>query len=152
MNTSILGRNSHIELYQADSGETEISVKLEDDTVWLSLNQISDLFQRDKSVISRHIGNVFKEEELAREATVAKYATVQIEGGREVERAIEYFNLDVIISVGYRIKSQRGTQFRIWANKVLKDYLVRGFAINEQRLSQEIQQLKNLQESVKLLL
>ena len=83
MNTSILDRNSHIELYQADSGETEISVKLEDDTVWLSLNQISDLFHRDKSVVSRHIWNVFKEEELVREATVAKYATVQIEGGRE---------------------------------------------------------------------
>ncbi|MEN8139513.1 MAG: RhuM family protein [Bacteroidota bacterium] len=145
-----MDRNSHIELYQADSGETKISVKLEDDTVWLSLNQMSDLFQRDKSVVSRHIGNVFKEEELVREATVAKYATVQIEGGREVERAIEYFNLDVIISVGYRIKSQRGTQFRIWANKVLKEYLVKGFTINEQRLSQEVQQLKNLQESVKL--
>ena len=141
MNTSILDRNSHIELYQAESGETEISVKLEDDTVWLSLNQISDLFQRDKSVVSRHIRNVFKEEELVREATVAKYATVQTEGGREVERAIEYFNLDVIISVGYRIKSQRGTQFRIWANKVLKEYLVKGFTINEQRLSQEVQQL-----------
>lgn len=143
--------NSHIELYQSESGETEITVKLENDTVWLSLNQMSDLFQRDKSVISRHIGNVFKEQELVREATVAKYATVQIEGGREVERAIEYFNLDVIISVGYRIKSQRGTQFRIWANQVLKEYLVKGFAINEQRLTQEVQQLKNLQESVKLL-
>lgn len=143
--------NSHIELYQSESGETEITVKLENDTVWLSLNQMSDLFQRDKSVISRHIGNVFKEQELVREATVAKYATVQIEGVREVERAIEYFNLDVIISVGYRIKSQRGTQFRIWANQVLKEYLVKGFAINEQRLTQEVQQLKNLQESVKLL-
>ena len=115
------------------------------------MNQISELFKRDKSVISRHIGNAFKEQELVREATVAKYATVQIEGGREVERTIEYFNLDVIISVGYRIKSHRGTQFRIWANQVLKEYLVKGFAINEQRLSQEVQQLKNLQESVKLL-
>lgn len=151
MITSILERNSHIELYHADSGETEIFVKLEDDTVWLSLNQLSELFRRDKSVISRHIGNIFKEGELVREATVAKYATVQMEGGREVERAIEYFNLDVIISVGYRIKSQRGTQFRIWANKVIKEYLVKGFTINEQRLSQEVQQLKNLQESVKLL-
>jgi prophage maintenance system killer protein len=144
-------RNSHIELYQAESGHTEISVKLEEGTVWLSLNQMSDLFLRDKSVISRHIGNIYREKELVRKATVAKYATVQTEGGREVERAIEYFNLDVIISVGYRIKSKRGTQFRIWANKVIKEYLVEGFIINERRLSQEIQQLKNLQESVKLL-
>lgn len=117
-------RNSHIELFQAESGDTEIFVKLEDDTVWLSLNQMSDLFLRDKSVISRHLGNIYKEKELVREATVAKYATVQIEGGRDVERAIEFFNLDVIISVGYRIKSQRGTQFRIWANKVLKEYQI----------------------------
>lgn len=146
-----MARSSHIELYQVESGDTEISVRLEDDTVWLSLNQMSDLFQRDKSVVSRHIGNIYKEKELVRKATVAKYATVQVEGGREVEREIEYFNLDVIISVGYRIKSQRGTQFRIWANKVLREYLVKGFSINEQILSQEVQQLKELQESAKLI-
>ena len=144
-------RKSHIELYQLDSGDTELSVRLEEDTVWLSLNQMSDLFQRDKSVISRHIYNIYKEKELVRKATVAKYATVQFEGEREIERKIEYFNLDVIISVGYRIKSRRGTQFRIWASKVLRDFLVKGFAINEKRISQEIQQLKELQESAKLL-
>ena len=144
-------RKSHIELYQLDSGDTELSVRLEEDTVWLSLNQMSDLFQRDKSVISRHIYNIYKEKELVRKATVAKYATVQFEGEREIERKIEYFNLDVIISVGYRIKSKRGTQFRIWASKVLRDFLVKGFAINEKRISQEIQQLKELQESAKLL-
>ena len=144
-------RKSHIELYQLDSGDPELSVRLEEDTVWLSLNQISDLFQRDKSVISRHINNIYKEKELVRKATVAKYATVQFEGEREIERKIEYFNLDVIISVGYRIKSRRGTQFRIWASKVLRDFLVKGFAINEKRLSQEIKQLKELQESAKLL-
>lgn len=143
--------NSHIELYQVESGDTKISVILENDSVWLSLNQMSDLFKRDKSVVSRHIGNIYREKELVRKATVAKYATVQIEGGREVEREIEYFNLDVIISVGYRIKSQRGTQFRIWANRVIKEYLIKGFSINEHRLSQEIQQLKELQESVKLM-
>ena len=144
-------RKSHIELYQLDSGDTELLVRLEEDTVWLSLNQMSDLFQRDKSVISRHINNIYKEKELVRKATVAKYATVQFEGEREIERKIEYFNLDVIISVGYRIKSKRGTQFRIWASKVLRDFLVKGFAINEKRISQEIQQLKELQESAKLL-
>ncbi len=146
-----MDRKSHIELFKLESGETEISVKLEDDTVWLSLNQMSDLFQRDKSVISRHINNIYKEQELVRKATVAKYATVQIEGNREIERLIEHFSLDVIISVGYRIKSHRGTQFRIWASKVLNDFLVKGYTLNEKRLSQEIQQLKELQNSAKLL-
>jgi prophage maintenance system killer protein len=112
---------------------------------------MSDLFKRDKSVISRHISNIYKEEELVRTTTVAKFATVQMEGGREVQREIEYFNLDVIISVGYRVKSRRGTQFRIWANKVIREYLVKGFSINEQRLSQEIRMLKELQESAKLI-
>lgn len=143
--------NSDIKIYQIEDGKTEINVQLDNDTVWLSLNQMVDLFERDKSVVSRHIRNVFKENELSREATVAKYATVQKEGGREVERNIEFFNLDVIISVGYRIKSQRGTQFRIWANRVLKDYLIKGYALNESRLSQENEQLKELQESVKIL-
>ncbi len=112
--------------------------------------QLTDLFQRDKSVISRHINNIFKEKELNLGATVANFATVQLEGGREVERNIEFFNLDVIISVGYRIKSQRGTQFRIWANKILKDFLIKGYSINEQRLRQQNEQLRELQESVKL--
>jgi len=143
--------NSYIELYQVESREPEISVRLDNDTVWLNLNQLTDLFQRDKSVISRHISNIYKEKELIRKATVAYFATVQIEGDREVERSIEFFNLDVIISVGYRVRSQRGTQFRIWANKILKDYLIKGFSINEKRLTQENQQLKELQKSVKLL-
>jgi hypothetical protein len=102
-------------------------VKLQKDTVWLNLNQMSILFDRDKSVVSRHIQNVYKEGELEDTATVAKFATVQDEGGRTIERNLEYYNLDVIISVGYRIKSQRGTQFRIWATQVLKDHLESGF-------------------------
>ena len=142
--------NSYIELYQIESGETVISVRLENETVWLNLNQLTELFQRDKSVISRHINNIFKEQELRREATVANFATVQIEGGREVERSIEFFNLDAIISVGYRIRSKRGTQFRIWANKVIKEYLIKGYALDQKRLSQENELLRNLQDSVKL--
>ena len=142
---------SQIEIYKIKGGKTEISVKLEGETVWLSLNQLTDLYQRDKSVISRHINNVFKEGELKRNSTVAKFATVQTEGGRSIERNIEYFNLDVIISVGYRIKSKRGTEFRIWANKILKDYLIKGFALNEKRLTLENKQLKDLQKSVKIL-
>lgn len=142
---------SNITIYQSEDGHTQLNVQLDRDTVWLSLNQMMDLFERDKSVISRHISNIFKEKELAKEGTVAKYATVQTEGSREVERVIEYFNLDVIISVGYRIKSKRGTQFRIWANKVIKDFLIKGYAINEKRLSQQNEKLKELQDSVKIL-
>jgi hypothetical protein len=104
--------DSDLILYLTEDGRTRLQVRLEGETVWLSLNQMADLFQRDKSVISRHIKNVFKEGELEAEATVAKSATVQTEGGKQVTREIEFYNLDVIISVGYRVKSQRGTQFR----------------------------------------
>jgi prophage maintenance system killer protein len=143
--------NSQIEIYRIEDGNTEISVNLDGDTVWLSLNQLAELFQRDKSVISRHINNIFKENELEKMSTVANFATVQTEGAREIERQIEYFNLDVIISVGYRIKSKRGTQFRIWANKILKEYLIKGYSINEKHLLKQNELLKEFQESVKLL-
>lgn len=116
-------------LYQPDSS-ISIEVLMEADTVWLSLGQMSMLFDRDKSVISRHIRNIYSEGELQKEATVAKNATVQDENGRRVVRQIEYYNLDVIISVGYRVKSLRGTQFRQWANSILKEYLLKGYAIN----------------------
>lgn len=125
-----MNTDGEIILYQSDDA-TEIEVRIEDETVWLTLNQMSSLFDRDKSVISRHIRNVFDEGELDKNSTVAKIATVQFEGGKEVLRQIEYFNLDVIISVGYRVKSKRGTQFRIWASRILKDYLMRGYAVNQ---------------------
>ena len=119
-----------IVLYRQD--ETfQLEVHLQDETVWLSLNQMAQLFDRDKSVISRHIRDIYKENELQREATVAKNATVQKEGHREIVRQIKYYNLDVIISVGYRVKSQRGVQFRQWANRVLKEYLLRGYVFNQ---------------------
>jgi hypothetical protein len=127
--------NSQIIIYQTEDGQTKVDVRVENDTVWLSLNQIADLFQRDKSVISKHIKNVFEEGELNREdSTVANFATVQNEGKRQVERQVEFFNLDVIISVGYRVKSHRGTQFRIWATKRLKEYIVKGFTLDDERL------------------
>jgi len=122
--------------YQSEDGRIRLQVRVQQETVWLSLNQMADLFQRDKSVISRHITNVFDEGELAREATVAKSATVQTEGGKQVTRDIEFYNLDVIISVGYRVKSQRGTQFRIWATQRLREYIVKGFAMDDERLKQ----------------
>lgn len=109
-------------------------MKLQNDTVWLSLDQMAELFQRNKSTISRHIKNVLEDGELQEEATIANFATVQNEGTRKVERVIAYYNLDMIISVGYRVHSYRGVQFRIWATKVLKEYIVKGFAMNDDLL------------------
>lgn len=127
-------QESSILMYTTEDGETKIEVIFDDDTVWLSINQMTELFQRDKSTISRHIKNIFSEGELEEGSTVAFFATVQNEGGREVERKIAYYNLDVIISVGYRVKSLRGTQFRIWATKILKEYMKKGFALDDERL------------------
>ena len=124
---------NEIILYQLDELPLHIEVQIdeENETFWLSLNQIAQLFERNKSVISRHLKNIFKEGELNQEATVAKNATVQMEAGREVTREIEYYNLDAILSVGYRVNSKRGTQFRVWANGALKEYLLKGYAINQ---------------------
>ncbi|KKM11082.1 toxin Fic [Clostridiales bacterium PH28_bin88] len=125
---------SEIIMYQTDDGETKIDVRLENETVWLSLNQMAELFQRDKSVISKHIKNVYQEGELDEKSTVAFFATVQNEGDRSVERNIAYYNLDMIISVGYRVKTHRGTQFRIWATQRLKEYIIKGFTMNDDLL------------------
>jgi hypothetical protein len=120
--------------FESEDGQTRLQVTTDYDTVWLSLMELTALFQRDKSVISRHIRNIFEEGELDRVATVAKFATVQPEGGREVVREIEYYNLDVIISVGYRVKSKRGVEFRQWATGVLRQYLVDGYVVNTRRI------------------
>ena len=118
-------------MYQTEDGQTKIDVRMENETVWLSLDQMAELFQRDKSTISRHIRNIFAEGELDREAVVAKCATTASDGKTY---QVDFYNLDVIISVGYRVRSLRGTQFRIWANSVLKEYLIKGFAMNDDRL------------------
>lgn len=123
-------------LYQTPDGVSRIEVHLQGETVWLNLDQMAELFQRNKSTISRHIKNVFEEGELKPESTVAFFATVQNEGNRDVERNIAFYNLDMIISVGYRVHSYRGVQFRIWATGVLKEYLVKGFAMNDDLLKQ----------------
>lgn len=128
--------NNEIILYETADHAVRLNVSTDGETVWLSLDQLTSLFERDKSTISRHIKNVFTEGELEQSATVAKYATVQTEGNREVTRSIEYYNLDVIISVGYRVKSQRGVEFRKWANSVLKDYIIKGYAVNNKRIEQ----------------
>lgn len=121
-------------LYQTNDGESKIEVTLANETVWLTADQMALLFQRNKSTISRHIKNVLDEGELRQVSTVAFFATVQQEGGRQVERNIAYYNLDMIISVGYRVKSYRGVQFRIWATQVLKEYLIKGFVLNDELL------------------
>lgn len=125
---------SSILIYQSHDGQIKIDVRLEDETVWLTLDKMATLFGRDKSTISRHIKNIFEEGELTQEATVANFATVQMEGVREVLRQIDYYSLDVIISVGYRVKSQQGTQFRMWATQRLREYIIKGFALDDERL------------------
>lgn len=140
---------SDIIIYKKEN-QIEVEITYENESLWLSLNQIAELFDRDKSVISRHIKNIFKEKEIESYATVAKNATVQEEGKRKVTRTIEYYNLDVIIAVGYRVSSAKGTQFRIWANKILKDYLIQGYALNEKQLQQTTRQLHELIKAVQL--
>lgn len=130
------GSRGEVVLYEAPDGEVRVDVRLDGETLWLSLTQISELFGRDKSVISRHLKNVFESGELDRGATVAKNATVQREGDREVVRELEFYNLDAILSVGYRVNSKRGTQFRIWATRTLRDHLLRGYTLNERRLAE----------------
>jgi hypothetical protein len=121
-------------LYQTEDGQTRLEVAFRGETCWLSLNQLTELFQRDKSVISRHVKNLFKEGELVRESVVAKFATTAADGK---SYQVDYFNLDVIISVGYRVKSHRGTQFRIWATQRLREFIIKGFAMDDDRLKRD---------------
>jgi hypothetical protein len=139
---------SEIIVYHLDENNTNIEVHVENETVWLSLNQISNLFNRDKSVISRHLRNIYKEGELSRTATVAKNATVQHEAGRAVNRNVDFYNLDAILSVGYRVNSKQGTQFRIWATHVLRDFLLKGVVLN-QRMDQIESNYEDLSREVK---
>lgn len=143
--------NSEIKIYQSENGQTEVHVKFENETVWLSQKQMALLFDKDVDTISLHLKNIYKSAELEEFATTEDSSLVQIEGKRKVTRKIKLYNLDAIISVGYRVNSKRGIQFRIWANKILKEYLIKGFSINEKRLTQQNEQLKELQKSVKLL-
>jgi hypothetical protein len=133
-----------IVLYSAPDGTVELNVRLERETVWLTQKQMSVLFDTERSVITKHLNNIFASGELEQEATVAKNATVQREGGREVIREIEYYNLDAVLSVGYRVNSKRGTQFRIWATRVLRDHLLKGYSVNERRL-------RDLNQAVRLI-
>ena len=132
-----MGLNSDIILYNSPDGEIQIQVKLEDETVWLTQEQMAKLFGKARNTITEHISNVFKAKELEKRLTCRDFRQVQLEGNREIKREIEHYNLDVIISVGYRVKSPQGTKFRQWATQRIKEYIVKGFAIDDNRLKQE---------------
>lgn len=140
-----------IVLYTDKNGNVELRADVKKETIWATLDQIARLFGRDKSVISRHLRNIFMTQELSRKATVAKNATVQTEGGREIVRNIEYYNLDVILSVGYRVNSKQATQFRIWATGILRNYLVKGFNIDRRKLAVSDEKFNDLQETISFL-
>lgn len=143
--------NDQIIIYQLTGSDAKIDVQVAEDTVWLTQRQMSELFGKDVDTIGLHIRNIYKEGELIAGATTEESSVVQEEAGRSVTRKIRKYNLDVIISVGYRVKSQRGTQFRIWANSVLKEYLKKGFAVNERKLKEKTTQLEELKQTVALL-
>ena len=143
--------DSNIEIFTTKDGNTEIQVRFENETVWINQYQLEELFQTDRTSISKHISNIYKTKELDKSSTCAKIAQVQKEGNRTIKRNINNYNLDLIIAVGYRVNSKRGTEFRVWANKILKEYLIKGFVVNEKRLAQQNEQLKELQKTVKIL-
>lgn len=143
--------DSNIEIFKTESGETEILVRMEDDTVWLTQKQMSTLFEKDSDTIGLHIKNIFHTGELEEFSTTEDFSVVRLEGNRKVKRKVKHYNLDTIISVGYRVNSLRGIQFRRWATSILKDYLIKGFSINETKIRQQKEQLKELQNSVKIL-
>lgn len=127
-------------------GEIELKVSIDEETLWLNRNQISDLFEKDVKTIGKHINNIFGEDELVKSSTVAKFETVQIEGGREVKRNVEFYNLDMIISLGYRVNSKKATKFRQWATSVLKNYIQNGYALNSHKITE--QRLSSLEKDV----
>ncbi|KTD63889.1 RhuM family protein [Legionella spiritensis] len=140
----------NISLYKTEDGSFQVEVPVENETVWLTQKQMSALFNKDIRTINEHIQNIFNENELSPEATIRKFRIVREEGKRKVSRDIEHYNLDAIISVGYRVKSKEGTQFRIWANKILKEYLLQGYALNQEQLMKQTDQIRNLSKTLKL--
>lgn len=146
-----MGKQSQIEIYKANDGSTQISVQFEQDTVWLTQAQMAELFETTSQNITMHLKSVYNDQELDEKATCKDFLQVRKEGTRTVKRKQLHYNLDAIISVGYRVRSKRATQFRIWANRVLKDYLVKGYAVNEKRLAQKEQEVKLLKSGIQIL-
>ena len=144
-------QNDQIVIYKTENGETVIDVKLENETIWLTQKLMSELFEKDSDTIGLHIKNIINEAELDEKSTTELFSVVQQEGKRSVKRNLKFYNLDMILSVGYRVNSKKGTQFRIWANKILKDHLIKGYSINETRLKEQNEQLNSLKNTVTLL-
>lgn len=146
-----MNKKGEIIIYNTPDGATSIDVKLENESVWLNIEQLAALFGRDRTTLQRHIRSIYRDKELDETATCAKNAQVQKEGGRDVERCVSYYNLDLVISLGYRVKSQRGVQFRIWATKVLREYLIKGVAVNDRRLQQLGETIKVMKHAARQL-
>jgi hypothetical protein len=146
-----MNKGNQIEIYQANDGTTQINVQFEQDTVWLTQAQMASLFETTPQNITMHLKSVFKENELEENSTCKDFLQVRKEGTRTVKRKQLHYSLDAIISVGYRVKSTRATQFRIWANTILKDYLVKGYAVNEKRLAQKEQEVQDLKDGIEIL-
>lgn len=146
-----MDKNNQIVIYKSPDGNSKIEVRLKGETIWLTQRQISELFGTEVPAISKHIKNIYDTGELDIESTLSKMETVQKEGERRVKRRLEHYNLDMIISVGYRVNSKRGTQFRIWANKILREYLLKGYVLNERRLKETSEKLLSLKQTVHLI-
>jgi len=144
-------KNSEIKIYKTSDGKTLIDVKLDEETVWLNQYQLEELFQTNRTSINKHILKIYKSDELDEKSTCAKIAQVQKEANRTVKRKIKFYNLDVIIAVGYRVNSKRGTEFRIWANQLIKEYLIKGFTVNQEKLKKQNEQLNELKKTVNIL-
>lgn len=142
---------NQIEIYKATDGTTQINVQFEQDTVWLTQSQMAELFGKDVRTINEHLKNIYASEELKPDSTIRKFRIVRKEGKRQVNRNLDHYNLDAIISVGYRVNSKRGTQFRIWATQTLKEHLVKGYTINKKRLAQKEQEVKILKDGITIL-
>jgi len=143
--------NKQIIIYKAKDGKTALDVRLEEETIWLSQKQMAMLFEKDSDTIGLHISNIYETKELSSNSTTEFFSVVQKEGKRQVRREIKFYNLDMIISVGYRVNSKRGTQFRIWATNVLKKHLVQGYTINEKRLKEQTDKIIELQKTINCL-
>ncbi len=143
--------NNQVEIYQSDDGQTQVDVRFDENTVWLNQKQMAELFDKDSDTIGLHLKHIFQEGELHEKSTTEDFSVVRTEGSRTVRRTLKFYNLDAIISVGYRVNSKRGTQFRQWATQRLKDYLVQGYAINEKRLSQKQQEIQMLKGGIRIL-
>lgn len=148
---SAMENKGEIIIYQTPEGKTELEVRLDRDTLWLHQYQLADLFETDRTSVLKHIKNIYQTDELPESSTCAKFAQVRKEGRRSVTRQVLHYNLDMILSVGYRVNSKRGTQFRIWANRVLKEYLMKGYSLNEKKLFEREKELLELKTSIRLL-